>query len=189
MRLSKIRIYNYRLLIETELEVHNETTLIVGRNNTAKTSSMDCIRTVLNGKEFSYNDFPIDKRGELHSLIAQFMSKDIKFDELCEKMPVTSIEFVVDYSSENLEEQLGALSPFIIDIDLDINDVLIRIDNRVKIEEKTLWNLLEHSCYKNGRYDPDIDQMRSIVINNFNKIFGQTIYAINPKNKNDKQIR
>lgn len=38
MQLSKIKIKNYRLLIDAELEVDPRTTLIVGRNNTAKTS-------------------------------------------------------------------------------------------------------------------------------------------------------
>lgn len=36
MQLSKIKIKNYRLLIDAELEVDPKTTLIVGRNNTAK---------------------------------------------------------------------------------------------------------------------------------------------------------
>ena len=35
MQLSKIKIKNYRLLIDAELEVESKTTLIVGRNNTA----------------------------------------------------------------------------------------------------------------------------------------------------------
>lgn len=189
MILSKIRIQNYRLLIETELEVHEETTLIVGRNNTAKTSSMDCINTVLNGREFSYNDFPIEKRDVLHNFIARFMKRDISFDELRDSLPITSVEFIIDYSNEKPEDQLGALSPFIIDVDLSITDALIRVENRIKIEEKTLWNLLEHTCYKNGCYDPDNNAMRDVVINNYNKIFGQTIYAINPNNINDKQIK
>ena len=44
MQLSKIRIRNYRLLIDAELEVDPKTTLIVGRNNTAKTSCCKCQR-------------------------------------------------------------------------------------------------------------------------------------------------
>ena len=111
MILSKIRIQNYRLLINAELDVHEETTLIVGRNNTAKTSCMDCINTVLSDKEFSYDDYPLDKRGALHSLIAKFMAKEISYTQLCEKVPVISIEFVVDYSLESQEDKLGALSP------------------------------------------------------------------------------
>ena len=50
MQLSKIRIRNYRLLIDAELEVDPKTTLIVGRNNTAKTSCFVCIGNVLEGK-------------------------------------------------------------------------------------------------------------------------------------------
>lgn len=43
MRLSNIKIKNFRLIIDAELEVDENTTLIVGRNNTAKTSFIDCI--------------------------------------------------------------------------------------------------------------------------------------------------
>lgn len=52
MRLSKIKIKNYRLLIDAELEVDSKTTLIVGRNNTAKTSCFECIGKVLDGTPF-----------------------------------------------------------------------------------------------------------------------------------------
>lgn len=59
MQLSKIRIQNYRLLVDAELEVDSQTTLIVGRNNTAKTSCFECISTVLNEKSFSFDDYPM----------------------------------------------------------------------------------------------------------------------------------
>ena len=52
MRLSKIKIKNYRLLIDAELEVDSQTTLIVGRNNTAKTSCFECIGKILAGDAF-----------------------------------------------------------------------------------------------------------------------------------------
>ncbi|PSL11500.1 hypothetical protein EI53_00531 [Fusobacterium naviforme] len=38
MQLSEIGIKNYRLLIDAKLDVDAKTTLIVGRDNTAKTS-------------------------------------------------------------------------------------------------------------------------------------------------------
>lgn len=43
MKLTKVTIKNFRLLVDTELEVDSDTTLIVGRNNTGKTSFFDCI--------------------------------------------------------------------------------------------------------------------------------------------------
>ena len=53
MQLAKIRIKNYRLLVDAELEVDPKTTLLVGRNNTAKTSCFECIGKVLDGTQFS----------------------------------------------------------------------------------------------------------------------------------------
>ena len=50
------------MLIDAELEVDAKTTLIVGRNNTAKTSCLACIENVLNGHPFSFDDYPLVKR-------------------------------------------------------------------------------------------------------------------------------
>lgn len=68
MQLTKIRIKNYRLLNDAELDVDSETTLIVGRNNTAKTSCSQCISSVLKGENFSYNDYPLSKRDDLFNI-------------------------------------------------------------------------------------------------------------------------
>lgn len=84
MYISKIKIKNYRLLIDAELEVDAKTTLIVGRNNTAKTSCLACIENVLNGRPFSFDDYPLVKRKTLYEIIASFMSKEISFESLCE---------------------------------------------------------------------------------------------------------
>ena len=128
MQLSKIKIRNYRLLINAELEVDPKTTLIVGRNNTAKTSCFECIGKVLDGTPFSFNDYPLSKRDNLYANIASFMAKEIAFEDLCERLEPISIEFLVDYSLDDPEDNLGALSPFIIDVDVDTTTALIRAE-------------------------------------------------------------
>ena len=55
MRLINIKIQNYPLLINAELQVDDNTTLIVGRNNTAKTSCVELIDKVLKNKVLSWN--------------------------------------------------------------------------------------------------------------------------------------
>lgn len=104
MHLSKIKIRNYRLLNDAELDVDLKTTLIVGRNNTAKTSCITCVGTVLKGNSFSFDDYPIEKRRLLYELLAKFMEKQITYDELCKQIPVIAIEFWVDYSVEGMED-------------------------------------------------------------------------------------
>ena len=188
MQLAKIRIKNYRLLVDAELEVDPKTTLIVGRNNTAKTSCFECIGKVLDGTQFSFNDYPLLKRENLYTDFASFMAKEITFEDLCERLEPISIEFLVDYSLDAPEDNLGALSPFIIDVDVDTTKALIRAEYKLKADEKSIRKILEPSYYVNGIFSPD-DDVHNAIISSFHKLFEMTIYAINPKNAEDKQIK
>lgn len=188
MKLSKIKIKNYRLLIDAELDVDSKTTLIVGRNNTAKTSCFECIGTVLSGEPFSFNDYPLSKRENIYVNIASYMEKKLSFDELCERLEPISIEFYIDYSLDDSEDNLGALSPFIIDVDEDTTTVLICVEFKLKPDEKGLWKILESAYYKEHSFAPDSDAHKSII-SNFNKLFELTVYAVNPKNLQEKQIK
>lgn len=188
MQLSKIRIKNYRLLIDAELEVDPKTTLIVGRNNTAKTSCFSCIGNVLEGKTVSFNDYPLFRREDFYTKIALFMEKKLSYEELCKQIEVVSIDFLVDYSLDDPDDNLGALSPFIIDVDVDTTTALIRAEYRLKSDEKTLWTLLESSYYKDGAFSPSEDAHK-VLADNFGKLFGLTVYAINPNNPDDKQVK
>lgn len=63
MHLTKLEIKNFRLITEAELVVDKDTTLIVGRNNTAKTSCMDFLSMIfLKEGSISYNDYPLQQR-------------------------------------------------------------------------------------------------------------------------------
>lgn len=188
MQLSKIRIQNYRLLIDAELEVDCKTTLIVGRNNTAKTSCFSLIGTVLEGKNVSFNDYPLLKREDFYAKVALFMERKLSFEDLCKRIDVIAIDFLVDYSLENPDDNLGALCPFIIDVDVATTTALIRAEYRLKTDEKSLWGLLENSYYREGVFSPN-EETHEILANNFGKLFGLTIYAINPNNTEDKQVK
>ena len=188
MQLTKITVKNYRLLIDAELEVDPKTTLIVGRNNTAKTSCFSCIRNVLDGEVLCFDDYPLLRREDFYTKIALFMEKKLSYEDLCKQIEIISIEFLVDYSLDNPDDNLGALSPFIIDVDVDTTTALIRAEYRLKTDEKTLWTLLESSYYKDDAFSPSEDAHK-VLADNFGKLFGLTVYAINPNNPDDKQVK
>lgn len=188
MKITKIRIQNYRLLIDTELEVDSKTTLIVGRNNTAKTSCFECIDNVLKGKSFSFDDYPLSKRDEFYAKIALFMEKKMSFEELQSQIENIAVEFYVDYSLDDPNDNLGALSPFIIDVDVDTTTAMIRIEYKLETDEKSLWTLLESSYYVDGVFTIN-DESHDVITSNFNRLFRPKIYAINPKNKEERQVK
>lgn len=189
MLLTKIAVQNYRLLVDAWMDVDKDTTLIVGRNNTAKTSCMDIIEKVINGYPLSYDDYPLVKRKKLYDLISSFMKRDISYDELIKKIETTSVEFTIDYSLDDQNTDLGALSPFIIDVDVDTTSTLIKAEYVMKMDEESFYELFESSYYEGGLYKPNLDEVRNVCSSNFSKIFGITFYAINPKNRDDMQIK
>lgn len=189
MLLTKIHVKNYRLLVDACMDVDSSMTLIVGRNNTAKTSCMEIIEKVLKGDPLSYDDYPLSKRQNLFDLIASFMKNEINFDDLNQKIDVTSVEFTIDYSLDDPDDDLGALSPFIIDVDVDTTSALIRAEYSLKPDEKALMELFKTAFYVDGSFKPNLEEVRDIYNASFSKIFGLKIYAINPKNSVDTQIK
>lgn len=188
MQLSKIKIKNYRLLVDAELEVDSQTTLIIGRNNTAKTSCVKCIENILSGVPFSFNDYSLSKRENLYSKIDSYLKKELDFETLCEQIEPISIEFLVDYSLDDQEDNLGALSPFIIDVDVDTTTAVIRAEFRLRPDERNFLKNLQLE-YKEENPSLSNEDIHSSIMDNFNKLFELIIYAVNPKNPEETQIK
>jgi predicted ATP-dependent endonuclease of OLD family len=71
MKISKIKIKNYRLLKDFELDLENDLSLVIGKNNCGKTSLLSILGKFLsrsNG-DFSSNDFNTDFQKELKNII------------------------------------------------------------------------------------------------------------------------
>lgn len=73
-------------------------------------------------------------------------------------------------------------------LDVDTTTAVIRVEFRLKADEKALWKLLEESYYKDGVFTLDDDTHNAIVAN-FYKLFELTVYAVNPKNPEEKQVK
>lgn len=187
VHISKIRIQNFRLLIDTEVDIDSKTTLIVGRNNTAKTSFFECITRFLSGRPLLFNDYPLVKRKNFLDSTIGYIKREVSFEDLRGQIDPVSIEITVDYSASAPEENLGALSPFIIDMDEHITVARIRAEYRLTPDEETF-----RRCFKNNgsvfQENPDKTDCRNAIVDAFEKLFELKIYAINPANEK-KQIK
>lgn len=69
MKLKKIKVNNFRLLKEFTIDLENKLSLIIGKNNTGKTSLLSIIEKFLTEKSsFSINDFNLDEQKKLKDL-------------------------------------------------------------------------------------------------------------------------
>lgn len=65
MYLKKIEISNFRLWKKANIDLEKQSTVIVGKNNTGKTSLMDLIQLLVNNRSISFDDYPLGNRNIL----------------------------------------------------------------------------------------------------------------------------
>ncbi len=124
MHIHKVKVSNFRLLVDVELVLESETTLIVGRNNSGKTSLSEVIRRFLLDPtpKFQIEDFSIacyDRFCE--ALQAKHSAKE---DHDIRAL-IPSIELRILFRYDPAQPELGPLSDFVINLDPDCNEALV----------------------------------------------------------------
>lgn len=190
MYLETVHVKNYRLLTDAVISLDMGTTVIVGRNNTGKTSLMDLINKVTQGNKLTFHDYPICHRDGFYKAVENYFSKNISYADLIGTLLCPSIEFVVSYDLESPEQSLGALSPFIIDTDFDTTTSVILAGYRFSITEENFRDffIMEQDEAERGN-DISLELIQKTIKKRFSDFFTLVVEAINPKDINDKQAK
>lgn len=132
MKISKIKIRNYRLLREIVFNLEDELSLVIGKNNCGKTSFLAILDKFLgkksdniNPKDFSYDDFNIEFQKELEQSIEKH-GESLQFP-----MGITMKIFIEYTDSDNLSN----ISKLMMDLDPD-NRTIVLLFEYVITQEK-----------------------------------------------------
>jgi len=123
MKIASLGIKNYRLLKNFSIDLEDELSLIVGKNNTGKTSLLTVMNKFLNGSDktlFSFDDFNIDLKSQIKELV--------EGDEVDPKgfIPVgIKMKLLIKY---NDTDNLGNLNRIMMDLDPDHYYVMLGFD-------------------------------------------------------------
>ena len=124
MRIHKVTVRNFRLLADVELVLESQTTLIVGRNNSGKTSLSEVIRRFLvdQNPKFQIEDFSnVSYDGFCEALKAKNTGQ--QDDEVRTLIPSIELRLLFRYDPE--QPDLGPLSDFVIDLNPECNEALV----------------------------------------------------------------
>lgn len=124
MKISKIKVSNYRLLKSLELDMEDELSLIIGKNNCGKTSFLSILNKFIGKKStnpsFAYDDFSISFQKELeeiyttdkyHEIISELESnEDNKWKNRGLSLKLF-IEYTEDDSLSNISKLMMDLNP------------------------------------------------------------------------------
>jgi putative ATP-dependent endonuclease of the OLD family len=131
MRVEKIAVKNFRLLQDIELWLDEVSTVIVGRNNSGKTSLTELFRRLLSGNEptFGLEDFSLGVYGQFWDA---FLRKRDGAGERDVRGLLPIIEARLTLSYEKTASDLGPLSDFIVDIASERTDALVVIRHQLR---------------------------------------------------------
>lgn len=147
MKIKDISIKNFRLLEDIKLNVEEDITLIVGKNNTGKTSLFEVINMFISEKNsFSFHDFSQTTYSQFENCFKIFEAiEEEKDDEqrdalentLINSMPSIQLIIQLEYNKEN--DSLINVSDFISDLEDEQNSASIRLHYKSK-ESIKLFN-------------------------------------------------
>ncbi len=131
MKIKNIKVKNFRLLSNISVNLEEDITLIVGRNNTGKTSLLEVIKVFLSSEDkISFEDFSQSSYNEFKKLYSEYLktlhpdisetNKEELEESIQNKFP--KIQFQIEFEYDKIKDSLINLSEFITDLDENRND-------------------------------------------------------------------
>lgn len=129
MRIEKVKITNFRLLEDVEVSFEKVTTVIVGRNNSGKTSLTEFFDRLIgeSPSTFKLEDFSASTRPKFIAA-KKLRQEGAEPQNILDVLPVISATLTLSY--DPMAPNLGPLSPFIIDLDHKCKTAMLRLDYR-----------------------------------------------------------
>ena len=178
MYLEKVKIHNFRLLEDVEFTFHEESTLIVGKNNSGKTSLNEIFNRTNNLKnKLKIEDFNIKS----FKKFIDFFNQDTYNKDF--ELPTVSITYYLKYSDNS---DFAILSDFIIDLDDEIDYVKLLVNYSIRKSEK------EKFYYSGKKFVENNEKNRLITFlkKELSTFFEYSVISIDPSDENNtKEIK
>ena len=127
MRITKLNIQNFRLLKNFSIDLEEELSLVIGKNNTGKTSLLTVLDKFLNDtKSFSYNDFNIDFKKDLKRIV-----EEETIDEEDYTPEGIKLKIFIEYTET---DNLANISRVLMDLDPNNNMIVLGFEYALSYE-------------------------------------------------------
>lgn len=127
MYISRVDIYNYRLLNKTVVSCEKDLSLIIGKNNCGKTSFLSVLSKCVGNKgevsNFDFNDFSTSFQKKLYEVV----KGKVSFEE--EELTGIRVDFYIKY---NEKDDLTNISKLMLDLEPENTVVILRYEYVIK---------------------------------------------------------
>lgn len=169
MKINKIEINNFRLLKNLKLDLEEDLSLVIGKNNTGKTSILSILDKFLNAntekKKIYFEDLNISLQEQLNEII----NSDVPFpsEGEFEKLPLASGISLIVFIEYTQDDDISLLQPLIMSPNIDDNNIILSFEFKSSYERiKAMKNKYDSKKKEFGN-----DSLRFIK-ENFSSYFG-----------------
>ena len=176
MKIKKLRIRNYRLLKDISLSLSDNSTVIVGRNNTGKTSLTEIFRSFFSDNaKMQYEDFNISSLQEFKKALTAYTEGKGEA-EIRKLIPTIELEILLDYQDNR--DAYGCIGDFILDLNENQTETTVLIrhqlgDGKIKL-------------FFDGLNMGDLVSYYKELKKRINKYFETKAFAIDPSDEENK---
>lgn len=177
MKLKSAQIRNFRMLKEMDIDLEDILTLVIGKNNSGKTSFLSILQKFLaeSKPEFAFEDFNI----ETQQTILAFEG-NAKTPEDYSEISLSLKLYIVYKDTDNL----GAASALLLDLDSDMHHLVVLFEYALTYE-KYQKLITDYAKYKEKGINRDFSYY---ISNNINQYFSVRMKALEYGNEANFKI-
>jgi len=120
MKIKQIEVKNYRLLKDFTLDLEDELSLVIGKNNCGKTSLLLALNKFLNSGKFKSDDINLDYKKELASFIINTLPNEADY--------VKNGIYLRLYIEYNETDNLSNINELMMDLDESNNQIILNFE-------------------------------------------------------------
>lgn len=120
MKIKKIEVENYRLLKNFSLDLEDELSLVIGKNNCGKTSLLLVLNKFLNSGKFTSDDLNLEYKKELSEYILNAFPSEENYEE-----NGIYLRLFIEYG-EN--DNLSNINELMMDLDEENNQIILQFE-------------------------------------------------------------
>ena len=184
MGLDKIKVKNFRLLKDASMSFEEEekTTVIVGRNNSGKTSLAELFRKIFSSGtrsiEFPLEDFSLPVHSKFWDAFSLYKNKE-SLEKVVKELPFIELRLRVSY--DTLSNDLGPLSDFIIDLDMESSSIIAQF--RYEVKTSSIDKLFQDLDFKTEK-----KEFFKIIRTQIKNCYQSTLLTIDPTDKKNTRV-
>ena len=177
MQVSNLKVHNFRLLRNVNIDLDSHTTVLVGRNNSGKTTLADVLTRFLQPStlHFTVADFSAESYPEFLKAWEAYANGD---EEVARSLlPEISLTVEISYTKDLPE--YGPLAAAIVDLDPECTTAIVRFS--YSLEGGRLSDFFEGVANDpHTGEEPNVELLLGIIGHRVQGMFGRSITAIDP---------